>query len=282
MEISFKLESFEGPLDLLLHLIDKNKVDIYDIPISMITDQYMEYIDQMGKNADVMSEFLVMAATLLEIKAKMLLPKKEDEEADEEDPRAELVQQLLEYKLYKYMSFELKDKEINASKSLYRQPDLPEEVVNYTAPIDLDVFLKDVTLARLKEVFDDVMRRSREKVNAEAMRFGKINREPISLPDKIDYIRKYTDSHKKFSFRRLIEKQFTRENIIVTFLAVLELMKSGQLIAVQPQNSDDILMYHPSEAPEMQQEEESDKRVLKKAARIENERMKEDNPKEQE
>ena len=100
MDMTFKLQVFEGPLDLLLYLIEKNKVNIYDIPIVEITAQYMEYVDQMKKdNLDTLSEFLVMAATLLDIKSKMLLPKKEEEEQEQEDPRAELVQQLLEYKM---------------------------------------------------------------------------------------------------------------------------------------------------------------------------------------
>lgn len=105
MGINVKLQVFEGPLDLLLHLIDKNKVNIYDIPIAMITEQYMEYVNQMDKeDLNVVSEFLVMAATLLDIKSKMLLPKEVNEEGIEEDPRAELVEKLLEYKLFKYMS----------------------------------------------------------------------------------------------------------------------------------------------------------------------------------
>ena len=102
MELTVKLQVFEGPLDLLLHLLEKNKVNIYDIPIVEITNQYMEYIAEMKRNdLNVMSEFLVMAATLIDIKSRMLLPKKESEE---EDPRAELVQQLLEYKMYKRMA----------------------------------------------------------------------------------------------------------------------------------------------------------------------------------
>ena len=253
MDVSFRLESFEGPLDLLFHLIDKNKMDIYDIQISTITDQYMEYLSRMGNEADTMSEFLVMAATLLDIKARMLLPKQEDELKEEEDPRAELVQQLLEYKLFKYMSYELKDKELSASKSMYRKSSIPREVQEYTAPVDLDIFLDGVSLSRLKEVFDDVMRRSREKRNEEAIRYGRIHRETISLPEKLDYIRKYTRKYKKFSFRKLIETQITRENIIVTFLAVLELMKTGQLVAVQ-EGIGEILMYDPSEAPQRQEE----------------------------
>lgn len=249
MDLSFTLESFEGPLDLLLHLIEKNKMDIYDIRISTITDQYMAYISQMGKDADTMSEFLIMASTLLDIKARMLLPKQQDENGEEEDPRAELVQQLLEYKLYKYMSYELKDKEINASKFMYRDSHIPREVQEYTIPIDLDKFLDGVDLSRLKAVFDDVMRRSREKQNDEAIRYGKIKREVISMPEKLTYIRNYTRRHKHFSFRKLIEEQMTRENIIVTFLAVLELIKNGQLIAVQ-EGENDIQMYSPEEAPD--------------------------------
>ena len=110
MAIPVKINVFEGPLDLLLHLIEKNKIDIYDIPIVEITDQYMEYLHSMEKeDLGTMSEFMVMAATLLDIKCKMLLPKETNDEGEDEDPREELVQQLLEYKMYKYLSYELKD-----------------------------------------------------------------------------------------------------------------------------------------------------------------------------
>ena len=120
MGIPVKLEVFEGPLDLLLHLIDKNKIDIYDIPIVEITNQYMEYIRGMQKeDLNVMSEFLVMAATLLDIKCKMLLPKEVNEEGEEEDPRKELVEQLLQYKMYKYMAYELKDRQSDAEQVLF-------------------------------------------------------------------------------------------------------------------------------------------------------------------
>ena len=134
MGIPVKLEVFEGPLDLLLHLIDKNKIDIYDIPIVEITNQYMEYIRNMQKeDLNVMSEFLVMAATLLDIKCRMLLPKEVNEEGEEEDPRAELVEQLLQYKMYKYMAYELKDRQLDADQILYKVPTIPEEVMGYVA-----------------------------------------------------------------------------------------------------------------------------------------------------
>ena len=117
MALSVKLEVFEGPLDLLLHLIEKNKIDIYDIPIVVITEQYLDYIKNMEtEDMNIMSEFLVMAATLIDIKCKMLPPKEVNEEGEEEDPRAELVEKLLEYKMYKYMSYELKDRQVEGER----------------------------------------------------------------------------------------------------------------------------------------------------------------------
>ena len=128
MGIPVKLQVFEGPLDLLLHLIEKNKIDIYDIPIVEITNQYMEYIKAMQKeDLNIMSEFLVMAATLLDIKCRMLLPKEVNEEG-EEDPRQELVEQLLEYKMYKFMSYELKDRELDGDRIMYKTASIPDEV----------------------------------------------------------------------------------------------------------------------------------------------------------
>ena len=132
MPIPLKLQVFEGPMDLLMHLIEKNKIDIYDIPIVTITDQYLEYVRQMEhSDMNVTSEFLVMAATLLDIKSRMLLPREEDEEGEEEDPRDELVRRLLEYKMYKFMSEELREKSRHAGLSYFREQDLPEEVRSY-------------------------------------------------------------------------------------------------------------------------------------------------------
>ena len=149
MGIPVKLEVFEGPLDLLLHLIDKNKIDIYDIPIVEITNQYMDYIRQMQRaDLNVMSEFLVMAATLLDIKCRMLLPKEVNEEGEEEDPRQELVEQLLQYKMYKYIAFELKDRQLDADLVLFKKPTIPEEVREYEEPVDLDELLADVKIGR--------------------------------------------------------------------------------------------------------------------------------------
>lgn len=243
MGIPVKLQVFEGPLDLLLHLIDKNKIDIYDIPIVEITNQYMEYIRAM-KRADlnVMSEFLLMAATLLDIKCRMLLPKEVNEEGEEEDPRQELVAQLLEYKMYKYMSYELKDRQVDAEMVLYKEPTLPEEVLEYVEPVDMDALLSDLTLAKLNRIFKDVMRRQVDKIDPVRSTFGKIEKEEVTLPEKLDYVTEYAKEHQSFSFRALLEKQCSKVQLIVTFLAVLELMKVGTILIEQEQQFEDIII----------------------------------------
>ena len=151
MELEVKLQVFEGPLDLLLHLIEKNKVDIYDIPIVEITEQYLDYVSKMPKDdLDLASEFLVMAATLIDIKSKMLLPKEVDENGEEIDPRAELVEKLIEYKVYKYAAVELRDMQVYAGKSLYKEPTIPDEDGKICTSGRLDNLLKDVDLGKIK------------------------------------------------------------------------------------------------------------------------------------
>ena len=158
MGIPVKLPVFEGPLDLLLHLIDKNKIDIYDIPIVEITEQYMDYIRQMQQeDLNVMSEFMVMAATLLDIKCKMLLPREVNEEGEEEDPREELVQKLLEYKMYKYMSYELRDRMADASRCVYKKNTMPKDVLEYRQPVDVEELIGDLTLAKLQEIYRSII-----------------------------------------------------------------------------------------------------------------------------
>lgn len=228
-----KLSSFEGPLDLLLHLIEKNKIDIYDIPIADITDQYLEYLEGAEEDdTDFLSEFLVMAATLLEIKAKMLLPE-EEKESDQEDPRAELVERLLEYKLFKYMSSELKSMEAGAAKTLYKKPSVPQGILEYAPPTDYDILLEGVTPERLSEILSEVIKRSRSLMNEEAEKFGKIKKEEISLPSRMEEIRKFMEENPKSSFRTLLERRRTKDNIIVTFLAILEMMRTGEITARQ-------------------------------------------------
>ena len=241
-ELSYKLETFEGPLDLLLHLIEKNKINIYDIPISEITDQYMAYVNAMEKeDLDMVSDFLVMAATLLDLKARMLLPKEVDEETgEEEDPRKELVERLLEYKKYRLMAEELSDREFDAVRRLYHSQDLPEEVAKYVPPVDLAQLFQGVDLVKLGQVFRDVMRRQEYRVDPQRSRFGTIRREPVSLKESMQGLAEYAKKHRRFSFRELLKKSSTRTEIVVTFLAVLEFMKAGKLTTVQENLFDDI------------------------------------------
>lgn len=239
--ISVKLDAFDGPLDLLLHLIEKNKIDIFDIPIVEITKQYMDIISKMDtKDMDVMSDFLLMAAMLLRIKSKMLLPIEVDEEGEEEDPRAELVERLLEYKTYKYASLELKDLQLDASKQLFKDATLPEEIENYEEEIDVSEILGDVTLKKLQSIFHSIMKKQVDKIDPIRSKFGKIQKEPVSLTERIRHITDYAKEHGKFSFRQMLESQPDRMMVIVSFLGILELMKIGQLKVVQENIFDDI------------------------------------------
>lgn len=243
MELEVKLQAFEGPLDLLLHLIDKNKVNIYDIPIVEITNQYLEYVGSMEKHdLEVVSEFMVMAATLLDIKARMLLPKEVNEDGEEEDPRQELVEQLLEYKMYKYVSYELRDRQTFAEKCYYRNGDLPEEVKQYEPPLDIEQLLNGLTLTKLQKVFNEVVKRQKDKIDPVRSKFGKIEREEVSLSDKMSDIEASLKSKSHISFFSYLKSQKSKMNIIVSFLAILELMKTGKIIIKQDNIFDDIII----------------------------------------
>ena len=218
MEISYKLDRFEGPLDLLLYLIERDRIDIYDIPIVSITEQYLNYMNHLETDdLDLMSEFIVTATTLLDIKARMLLPLEEDDETKEViDPRAELVERLLEYK-----------------KILYKSPTVPNEVTQYKEPVDLDELFGDLNLHKLRQVFDRVMKQKDNRIDKVRSNFGTIKKEPISLEIKIREVMAYARKHRKFTFRLLLEKQPTKLEVVVTFLSVLELMRIGKIALLQ-------------------------------------------------
>ena len=243
MALSVKIESFEGPLDLLLHLLDINKFNIFDIPIVEITAQYMDYLKTMEtQDLNVMSEFLVMAATLLEIKAKMLLPVEVDEEGEEIDPREELVQKLLEYKMYKYMSYELRDRLSMSGKALYKKATIPDEVAAYETPVDLEELVGDLTLKQLDQIFRSLMRRQTEKIDPIRSKFGKIEQEEVSLEEKMGAVREYAATNQRFLFSALMNGQKGKEQMIVTFLAILELMKTGELTVLQEHPFEDMVI----------------------------------------
>ena len=245
MGIPVKLQAFEGPLDLLLHLIDKHKIDRYDIPVSLITDQYLEYIQQMREQKmEIASEFLVMAATLLELKSRMLLPKEEkpDEEEEETDPREELVKRLLEYKMVRYQADELRDRSVEASRNLYREQQLPEEVKTYEPPIDYEKLIGKATIESLEKTFQEVLRRQRNRVDTVRSGFGKIEREEYDVVGRERYIRERIAKADNLSFRALLEEQPGKEEIIVTFLVVLDMAKSGEIHLIQDDNFGEILI----------------------------------------
>ena len=241
MGIAVKLQAFEGPLDLLLHLIEKNKVSIYDIPIAEITDQYMAYLHEMKKqDLGVMSEFLLMAATLLDIKSRMLLPKEVNEEGEEEDPRQELVQQLLEYKMYKYISYELKERRQDAAQVLYHKQDLPEEVKAYKQPVSTEELLAGVTLSRMHRIFVDIIRRQNNRIDPIRSTFGTLQKEEVDMDQMREKVAEYIEQHEVCNFRKLLLGQATKMQVIIAFLIILEMMKEGVITIVQEESFGEI------------------------------------------
>ena len=239
-----KLESFEGPLDLLLHLIDKNKVDIYDIPIVTITDQYISYVDAMRvKDMDIMSEFLLMAATLLSIKSRMLIPKlRGNDEEESIDPRMELVERLVEYKMYKEISLELGNMQVESEHSIFKAKTLPKEVEAYEEPVNVNELLGDLTLNRLNNIFKEVVKRQSQRQDRVRAGFGKIKKEEFSLEERILEVTAYADCHERFTFLSMFDDAHTRMQVIITFLALLELIKSGYLKIIQKNIFEDIII----------------------------------------
>lgn len=236
MAISVKLQAFEGPLDLLLHLIEKAEVDIYDIPVAEITDQYLQYISMIEMHdLEISSEFLVMAATLLEIKSKMLLPKPKKEENDKDsiDPREELIQKLIEYKKYKEASMELKDKLGIYEKVFYKAPEPVEDYINDVSDIT------NVSLDMLYISFRNILLKNESK---KRIKFNEIYREVVTVDDKIRLINKLLTSKPLFYFDDLFINYCNRYEIIVTFLAILELLKRRSLLIEQEKNFDRILI----------------------------------------
>ena len=168
------------------------------------------------------------------------IPISEEEEQEQEDPRAELVQQLLEYKMYKCMANELKDRQLDASKVWYKKKDIPDEVLAYEEPVNLEELVGDIRLSDLNRIFQSIMKRQEEKIDKVRSKFGKIEKEEVSLEEKMEYLTDYAASHKHFSFRGMLTASSSKVEVIVTFLAILELMKTGKLTIVQEHIFDDI------------------------------------------
>ncbi len=218
LDYTFRLEGFEGPLDLLLHLIQKNELDIFNIPIALVTGQYLEYLQLMKVlNLDVAGEYLLMASTLLLIKSKMLLPKSLEGEEEEEDPRAELVRRLLEYQRYK-----------QAAGELEKRPMLDRDVFIRLVPAESEEVPEEerieVNLLELLEAFRQVL----ERVKPEGIH--EVVLEPLSVEDKIQEILTLLEKeNRSIVFHRLFPEQVSRRVVVITLLAILELVKMKRI-----------------------------------------------------
>lgn len=233
--ILYKLESFEGPLDLLLTLIQKNKVSIYDIPIVEITTQYIEAISGIEEmDLENASEFLVMASQLLYIKSKMLLPKNEDDE-DEEDPREELARRLYEYQQYKEASEELRKSEFASKYMVFREA----EKIDFPIP-EYDTRHE---ITELMEAFESILRRHMRRRKPEKRAFSQIvGREKVSVDAMVDKIRTRLKRARRISFETLFQKGDSKPEMIATFLAVLEMVKGGALFANYDESKKDFIL----------------------------------------
>ena len=232
---SIKLENFEGPLDLLCHLIDKNKMDIYDINISEIADQYIDYINQMEKmNLDITSEFLVMSSTLLYLKSKHLLPKVENEE--EEITEEELIRRIIEYKKYKEITKKLKEAFLVNSNRLFKMPEeieLPKQKIQ-----------KDYTPNIIPEVYQKLLQTNAEKINENAANIEKIAiTETVTVTSKVKDIFKELIKKPRFIFSKLCSaKKYTRLETVTAFSGILELTRRNKIKAQQERNFGDIIV----------------------------------------
>ena len=234
MNINFKINEFEGPLDLLLHLIKENKMDIMNIEIERITEQYILYLNEQEKmNLEIASEYLVMASELIELKSKMLLPnpKVESEEEEEVDPREDLVNRLLEYQAYKEITKVLKEKE-ELRKEIYTKS--PENIKNY---VDENAKLpSDITLDDLVEAFKKYLERKKESKPLKT----KVTTNEISVSSRRLEIKSILKKKPKVSFFELFPV-LNKEYIVATFLAILEMAKNKELRITQDKNFDDII-----------------------------------------
>lgn len=236
---NYEINDFVGPLDLLLHLIEKNKIDIYDIPIATLTDEYMAYIENNNKkDMETLSEFILMSATLISIKSKMLMPKKNNEDdLEAEDPRTDLVNSLIEYKKIKDVVEILKTDYDGKIFTKLEKEELNSILdVSNTQQIEIDEILKDLTLQKLYFVFKDVIDRN-EKIEVKVKKsFSYVKQEEFKVSDKIQFISDYVKTKKNVDFIDLFKNDASRNEKVTTFLALLELIKLKIIFCEQVDN----------------------------------------------
>ena len=229
------LPTFEGPLDLLLFFIKRDELDIYDIPISKITTDFMDYLILIEKlDLEIAGDFILMASTLMQIKVKMLLPREKNEVGEELDPRSDLVNALLEYKRYKEMSEELSFFETDQRKLTYRGNFEHDERETFT---DVQKLLKNITLYDLMKAFKHALM---EKPKEFVHQIKKLN---VSIDEQINYILKKLADNKELNFIELVKEMSEKIRIIVTFVALLELIKIGRIGLKESPNFNDFIIY---------------------------------------
>lgn len=234
MHYKVTIDKFEGPLDLLLHLIKENNIDIYEIKIEEITKQYLDYIQKMKDlNLSVTSEYLVMASELVEMKSKMLLPKRKEvlEDEYEEDPREVLIERLLTYKKYKEVTEEFKDLEMTRKLIITKEP---ENLSFYAKQINEN---DDVSVSDLIDAFNAII----ERKKFDKPLTTKITKKEVSLTEKIISIRKLLVKRKNINFEELFDLP-TKQEVIVSFLSILEMIKKDEIIVSQDNNFKTIMI----------------------------------------
>lgn len=240
MAYQIQLEIFEGPMDLLLHLIKENEIDIYDIPIGYVTDQYLKYMKKFEEwNLEVSTEFIAMAATLIEIKSRMLLPSRkrnidsETEDKNEEDPRTELVEQLVEYRRYKEAAEQFRQLETVSSKIFCKPPE------------DFTVFLKEqshqnLTSDMLQKTLDHMLRQHLKSISRKQT--GEIYREQFTVDEAMSEIMDLVHPFEKCTFSSIIGTVDSIEKLITFFLALLEMIRQKKIIATQSSDFEEIFI----------------------------------------
>lgn len=242
MRLEIKIDAFEGPLDLLLHLITKEEIDIYDIPIVKITDQYLKTIEFLPvMDLDLTTEFLVMAATLLEIKSRMLLPGQNEAfdifDIEGNDPRRELVKRLIEYKKFKDAAGILREKESTLDEIIFKDQ---EELGDYTKSISPEELNRGLEADLLTEAVKRLIQKIERFDHNRKIFFKGIKRDLFTVEEKIDYVQSKLSMERAISFSELFERDKTKEEVVVTFLAILELLKMKRISIRQDQLFDEI------------------------------------------